>query len=86
LDSSLLVSGVGRDLPDRRDDVEGAMTRDLVAYANALSLVIFAQAVEIENLRRRLDGNAATLIKCKETIEALMEAAFGKVEVFDQEG
>lgn len=59
------------------------MNRQLVDYANALSMVVFTQAIEIENQRRVIDCNTKTLLKCKDTIEALMNAAFGKVEVYE---
>lgn len=62
------------------------MNRQLVAYANTLSVIVLAQALELEQQRRLLDRNAETMLKCRETIEALMDATFGKVEVFEMEG
>lgn len=59
------------------------MNRQFVDYMNALSMTVFTQAIEIENQRRILDRQTATLLKCKETIEALMDAAFGNVEVYE---
>lgn len=60
------------------------MNKQLIGYVNALSVVVFMQAIELENQHRALERNTETLIKCRETIEALMEATFGKMEVYEQ--
>lgn len=59
------------------------MNRQLIDYANALSMVVFMQAVEIENQHRALERSNQTLVKCRDTIETLMKAAFGEVEIYE---
>jgi len=61
------------------------MNRHLIDYVNALTMTVFTQSVELENQRRLLDHNTDTLMRCRNTIDALMEATFGNVEVYHSE-
>ena len=50
----------------------------LINYANALSLMAFAQAVRIEQMQRQLDQNADVMMRCRETIEDMTKALLGQ--------
>lgn len=58
---------------------EAVMNKQYIDYVNTLSVIVFSQAVQLENQKKLLDANTTTLIKCDETIKALMEAAFENI-------
>jgi len=59
--------------------------RGLVEYSNALSLVVLAQAIRIEQMQCQLNNNADTMLRCRDTIEELTRALVGDHQTFTVE-
>lgn len=62
------------------------MNRQLIAYANTLSLVVLAQSLKIAQMQQQMDASTDALARLSETTKALLKATFGEVEVFEMEG
>lgn len=61
------------------------MNEKLVAYANVLLLVAFAQAVEIKRLTVLLEEAPDALLKSAGVIDDLAHALVGNTNVYDGE-
>lgn len=62
------------------------MNRQLIAYANTLSLVVLAQSLKIAQMQQQMDASTDALARLSETTKALLKDTFGEVEIFEMEG
>lgn len=51
---------------------------NIIEYANALQIIVLAQALRIEQMRRQLDANSVVLQKSIECIDDLTKTILGK--------
>lgn len=62
------------------------MNQHIIAYANTLSVIVLAQSLKIAQLKQQLDADTEALERLSRATKALMDATFGKIEVFEMEG